>query len=170
MEFISSDTNVWIDFMVIEKLYLPFRLPLTYLMNKDAVDDELLSPAGLRKQLLKFGLTPTELTEEEFFYALNIVEHHPKLSKYDCSALAIAKNRGITLLTGDAELRKVAQREGVIVMGTIGVLDKAFETKAITKEEYRNCLESLKRFNGREVRLPSAALDERLERLKKRGE
>lgn len=72
MEYISSDTNIWIDFMVTGKLYLPFRLPLTYLMNQDAVDDELLSPQGLRKQLLELGLIPTELTEKEFYYALKI--------------------------------------------------------------------------------------------------
>ena len=69
MEFISSDTNVWIDFMVIEKLDLPFRLPLEYLMNQDAIDDELLSPRNLKRKLLKLGLVPTELSDEEFFYA-----------------------------------------------------------------------------------------------------
>jgi hypothetical protein len=31
MEYISSDTNVWLDFMMIEQLELPFRLPYIYL-------------------------------------------------------------------------------------------------------------------------------------------
>ena len=42
MVYISSDTNVWIDFVTIEKLELPFLLPYTYIMNHDAIDDELL--------------------------------------------------------------------------------------------------------------------------------
>ena len=42
MIFISSDTNVWIDFMTIGKLELPFRLPYTYLMYYEAVENELL--------------------------------------------------------------------------------------------------------------------------------
>lgn len=34
MEYISSDTNVWIDFSVVNELELPFRLP--YLRTKSA--------------------------------------------------------------------------------------------------------------------------------------
>ena len=42
MQYISSDTNVWIDFVTIQKTEIPFRLPYTYIMSKDAVEDELL--------------------------------------------------------------------------------------------------------------------------------
>ena len=166
MEYICSDTNIWIDYMVIGKLDLPFRLPFTYLMNQDAVEDELLSPKGLKRQLLEFGLVPVELNEKEFFYGLEIAERFTKLSKYDCSALAIAKKRDIVLLTGDAELRKVAQSEGVTVMGTIGLLDRAFNDEVISTEEYKECLNKLKEVNGREVRLPLKELKERLNRFR----
>ena len=40
-EYISSDTNVWIDFHEIGMVGLPFRLPCTYLMWAEAVDDEV---------------------------------------------------------------------------------------------------------------------------------
>ena len=43
MQYISSDTNVWLDFAIIERLELPFRLPCIYLMHGDAVHNELLS-------------------------------------------------------------------------------------------------------------------------------
>ena len=165
MEYISSDTNVWIDFMVTEKLNIPFRLPLTYLMNQDAVEDEILSPPGLKDQLLKLGLKPTELTEKEFYYALEIAEYNPKLSKYDCSALAIAKIRKIILLTGDAGLRRVAQSEGVKVIGTIGVLDRALDNKVITEEEYKDCIKRLISLNGQKVRLPMSELQIRLNKI-----
>lgn len=66
MEYISSDTNVWLDFVEIEKLDLPFQLPYIYLMNDETVEDELLSPPGLSGELLQMGLQKTELTEEEF--------------------------------------------------------------------------------------------------------
>lgn len=69
MEYISSDTNVWLDFVEIERLNLPFRLPYVYLMNDETVDDELLSPPGLSGELLQLGLQKTELTEDEFFLA-----------------------------------------------------------------------------------------------------
>lgn len=52
MEYVSSDTSVWIDFSIIRRTELPFRLPYTYIMNTDAIDDEVLSPVGLREELL----------------------------------------------------------------------------------------------------------------------
>ena len=48
MTYISSDTNIWIDFMTIEKLELPFRLPYTFLMYKESIQNELLSPPNLK--------------------------------------------------------------------------------------------------------------------------
>jgi len=165
MEYISSDTNVWIDYMAIDKLELPFRLPLRYLMNVDAIEDELLSPEGMREKLLRLGLQPTELTENEFYYGLKMAEAHPKLSEYDCSALAIAKHRGLVLMTGDAALRKAALSEGVSVMGTIGLLDKLYEDEKITSGEYRECLLLLIKVNGLEVRLPYTELQNRLNRM-----
>lgn len=165
MEYISSDTNVWIDYMTIDKLELPFRLSLRYLMNIDAIEDELLSPEGMREKLLRLGLQPTELTEDEFYYGLKIAEAHPKLSEYDCSALAIAKHRELVLMTGDAALRKAALSEGVSVMGTIGLLDKLYKDEKISLEEYRECLLLLIKVNGREVRLPMAELQNRLDKI-----
>lgn len=165
MEYISSDTNVWIDYMVIKKLELPFRLPFTYLMNQDAITDELLSPRGMREELLRLGLQPTEMTEDEFYYALTMAKTHPRLSGYDCSALAIAKYRRLVLMTGDAALRKAALSEGVSVVGTIGLLDKLFEDEKITSDEYRECLLLLIKVNGREVRLPMAELQNRLNKI-----
>lgn len=65
-EFISSDTNVWIDFSITGHIDFPFRLPYTYIMNTDAIDDELLQPPGLRGELLANGLVAVELDMEEF--------------------------------------------------------------------------------------------------------
>ncbi len=165
MEYISSDTNVWIDYMAINKMDLPFRLPFTYLMNQDAIMDELLSPKGMKDELLKLGLQPTELTENEFYYGLKIAEAHPRLSEYDCAALAIAKYRGLVLMTGDAALRKVALGQGVSVIGTIGILDKLYEEGYITSAVYRECILLLIKANGQEVRLPFTELQNRLSKI-----
>ena len=116
MEYISSDTNIWLDFAVIDRLDLPFRLPYVYLMDSDAIEDELLNQSD---RLVKKGLQKTELTEEEFLLAEALTSKYTKPSLYDCIALAIAKVRGITLLTGDGPLRKAAREEGVQVIGTI---------------------------------------------------
>ena len=162
MDYISSDTNVWIDYTVINKQDLPFRLSITYLMSIDALNDELLSPSGIKEKLLSLGLQPTELTESEFYYAINMAKLNPRLSKYDCSALSIAKHRGLVLLTGDGRLRKTAMNEGIPVMGTIGLLDKLYDENKISSKEYVECLYLLKKANGMEVRLPMDELDKRL--------
>ena len=164
MEYISSDTNVWIDFSIINKLDLPFKLSYGYLMVTEAIHDELLSPSGLREQLISLGLIETELTEEEFYYAIGMIGKYSKLSKYDGAALAIAKFRGIPLLTGDAALRKVATSQGIDVVGTIGIIDKLFEEGLISLDEYKECLILLIKHNGHKVRLPQ---EELLVRLKK---
>jgi len=163
MEYISSDTNIWLDFMTIERLELPFKLPYIYLMDSDAVEDELLNPPGIGRKLIKMGLQKTELTEEEFFLAEELTGRYTKPSLYDCIALAIAKVRGITLLTGDGPLRKAAKAEGVPVMGTIGILDKLLEGQYIEPNEFQDCVKRLLENNGGRVRLPEIELRKRLE-------
>ena len=93
MQYISSDTNVWIDFSIINRLDLPFRLSYTYIMNKDAIDDELLSPPGLGAKLVDHGLVPVVITAEEFSLAERYGTKYLRLSVYDRIALAIAKER-----------------------------------------------------------------------------
>ncbi len=106
MEYISSDTNVWIDFSIIGRTELPFRLSYIYIMNSDAINDELLPPVGLHTELLRLGLVSVELTIEEFNLAEKFGSCYPQLSVYDRVSLAIAKIRDIVLLTGDGALRK----------------------------------------------------------------
>lgn len=163
MRYISSDTNVWIDFATIDRLALPFRLPYTYLMDDEAISNELLEPAGLGECLVSLGLQPTELTEEEYFLADELNTKYSRPSLYDCIALAIAKSRGLTLLSGDGPLRKAAIQEGVKVMGTIGLLDELYQQDLVEKEEYVFCLESLLQNNGGRVRLPGDELQKRID-------
>ncbi len=162
MQYISSDTNVWIDFSVIDRLELPFRLPYTYIMNRDAVRDELLSPPGLGDKLISLGLVPVAFTIEEFMLAAKYGTRYPRLSIYDRLALAIAKERRIILLTGDGAMRKAAAQEGVAIMGTLAVLDQLYLLGKIDHAEYRYCLEKLKAENGGIIRLPKAEIEKRL--------
>ena len=165
MKYISSDTNVWIDFVTINRIALPFRLPYTYLMNQDAIDEELLSPPDFKDQLLSAGLVSTELTDAEFFLAEEYGLRYRKLSTHDRIALAIAKQRNITLLTGDQALRKAASAEGVSLIGTIGILDQLHNQELITTTEYVDCLKALQSNNGKIIRLPAHELEERIRQL-----
>lgn len=165
MEYISSDTNVWIDFAVIQKINLPFLLPYTYIMSEDAIADELLSPPDLGQKLLECGLKPVKISIEEFELAQTYGEKYIKLSIYDRIALAIAKNRGITLLTGDGALRKASKKENVHIVGTLGIIDCLLERNLIGSEEYIACLQELKQHNGKAVRLPADEIELRLKQF-----
>lgn len=161
-DLISSDTNVWIDFGAIDAVELPFRLPFTYIMWTDALNDEVRSPKGLRGKLLSAGLLPVQVTVEEFFLADSYGDRYAGLSVYDTVALAIAKSREIVLMTGDGRPRRAASKEGVEVMGTIGVLDRLLSSGLLTHDEYRACISLLLNANGGIVRLPQDELQRRL--------
>lgn len=169
MEYISSDTNVWIDFSIIDRLSLPFKLPYTYLMNDEAISNELLQPAGLGERLVFMGLQATELSEEEFYLADELNSKYAKPSLFDCIALSIAKCRRLTLLSGDGALRNAAIREGIKVIGTIGLLDELYQRKLIDNSEYLFCLSELQKHNGGRVRLPAAELQKRIDLATKIG-
>ena len=168
MEYVSSDTNVWIDFLEIDRLELPFRLPCTFIMSKEAAQDELLSPPGLCEKLISYGLLPVDITVEEFFLAEQYGQTYKRLSTYDCLALAIAKARNITLLTGDGALRKAADQEGVPKMGTLTVPDKLLQTGAIDANEMLHCLNLLKMKNGKAIRLPVEEIGKRIDALSRK--
>lgn len=162
MDYISSDTNVWIDFMKIDKLDLPFKLQYVFLMENSTISEELLVPEGLNARLVKLGLKGTEMSFEEYILAEKFNSKYKRLSKHDCVALAIAKNREIILLTGDLNLRKAAQAEKVKIMGTLKILDELIGGEYISKDEYDDCLRGLSQFNGGVIRLPQEEIDKRL--------
>lgn len=160
MRYISSDTNIWLDFQTISRTDLPFRLPCTYIMYREALREEVISHPELLYDLQKFGLLGVDISTEEFFYAQELAYKYVKLSKYDRLALAIARHRSIPLLTDDMPLRKAAIQEGVDVLGTIGLLDKLYEGKYVNKMEYDYCLRSLLEYKER--RLPADELEKEI--------
>ncbi len=162
MEYISSDTNIWIDFVTIDSLELPFKLPCTYVISDLTMEDEVLQPQNLSDDLLELGLKIVEITTEEFQLVEQLVSKYRHNTVYDCIALAIAKTRMYTLLTGDKYLRKAAHEEGVKVIGTIGILDRLYYEEYIDEKEYHRCFKALDENNGDKVRLPNNEIKERL--------
>ena len=135
-------------------------------MYKEALRKEIISPSELLDGLQKRGLIGVDLTIEEFFLAEKYEKSYKRLSRFDRIALAIAKCRGITLLTGDGQLRKAAGQESVPVKGTLGIIDELWEEGLITKEEYRESLNDLyNNNNGGNVRLPQQAILDRLKQF-----
>lgn len=167
MQYISSDTNIWIDFLAIQRLEMPFRLDYTFLMSSEVLARELRSPANLPEQLVQAGLQQTEISEAEYWLVFELRIKYHRLSEADAVALAIAKNRSITLLSGDGALRKAAQAEGVPIKGTIWVFDELLDSALISEEEYLQAMIDLKAQQDKGRRLPIKELDARIQRFKK---
>jgi predicted nucleic acid-binding protein len=165
MTYISSDTNVWVDFTIIDSLELPFKLPYNFIMSEEAIKNELLSPPELVNQLISLGLVAVEISIDEFLLADEYGDRYKKLSAYDRIALAIAKFNNISLLTGDAALRKAAKQESVDVIGTLWIIDQLLNQSLITVEEYEMCLKKLLANNGKRIRLPEAEIKSRLQQI-----
>lgn len=162
--FISSDTNVWVDFQKVGHLDYPFRLNFVYYISRDTFCEEFLTPESMKIELLKRGLQFAEMTDLEFTQAMIFQSHYRGLSQYDAFALAIAKQRGWTLLTGDMPLRKAAMRECVDVHGIIWIYDQLKDQGKMTDDEFFSAMNELIDAvkNGR-CRLPMEEL------LKRRG-
>ncbi|MEM2984299.1 MAG: DUF3368 domain-containing protein [Candidatus Freyarchaeota archaeon] len=65
------------------------------------------------------------------------------LGRGESSCIAIALTRGFKMLTDDLDARKYAQRFGVPVSGTIGVLVLAVNGKIISKEQGNRLLSEM---------------------------
>ena len=141
--YISSDTNIWIDFYEIGHINHPFKLNYKYFISEETYNDEFCKTNTLYDELRELGLQTTELTEEEVGIAFHYHEIYRKLSLYDAFALAIAKNRDWTLLTGDMPLRKAAIKEGIEVHGTIWIYDQLKEQELISETEYFDAIDQM---------------------------
>ena len=101
----------------------------------------------------ELGLQVMEVSGEFVAYAQRLpAQHHhllaanngPKPDHNDYLALALAKQEGCTLLTGDTNLRIVAQKEQVPVKGSIWLLCCMVENHLITVDEALAALDKMK--------------------------
>ncbi len=90
---------------------------------------------------------------------------HPKLSLTDAFAYSLASVRGWTLLTGDGELRALAQAQQVPFFGALWVLDQLFDGQVIETATIVAGLEAIAAHPR--CRLPRAEIQARLEQYGK---
>ena len=84
------------------------------------------------------------------------------LSLPDVSVLHLASELSVTLCTGDGNLRKVAIRRGVNVIGTIGIIRQLFNEHIIDKDA---AIQALKLLNETNSRIAPHLIDETMEYL-----
>lgn len=125
----------------------------------DVLLDELQSgpEAGTLQAL---GVEVCELSGEEVALAARLAPSGRGASRVDLFTLVLALRPGSVLLTGDADLRRLAMEAGCEVHGVLWLLDRLVET---TLSPAR-AVEALERIVQRGSRLPAREVSERLAR------
>jgi len=150
------DTNILIDLHIGGLLRELFRLPLR-LAAPDVIVTELLEPDG--DTLVEHGLESMELAGEQVLEVTSLLARYRSVSTNDLFALVLARTHKATLLTGDRHLSETADQEGVMVHGTLWLLDEMVRLQVIAPIKAAQALE---RMLGRGSRLPRTECQKRL--------
>lgn len=159
MLLLISDANVVIDLEAGKLLDRLFRLPYTFAMPDILYEDEV---ADGSPDLIAMGLKTLIVNTQYMDYAIELVKRcGDEPGFYDMLALALAKQEACPLLTGDANLRALAGREGADIRGTLWVFAELIEYGLLNKEDAYAALSLMK---SRKRRLPWKDAEKHIDR------
>ena len=153
MSILVSDANIVIDFDVAGLLNTLFLLPDEFVTTNILFHDELMAQ---HSDLPSCGLQVVSLDGDAIKSLEALVSLYPKPSFQDLSALALAKRKAWTLLSGDKHLRQAAQKEEVLVHGTLWLSRRLVENGVLDVTGAKSAFDTMKD-QGR--RLPWAEVD-----------
>jgi hypothetical protein len=140
-----------------------FRLPFEFAVPDLLYRRELADAGG--PALVARGLRVEELTADEVAIAQKVRSDHRRLSLPDAYAYALASARGWTLLTGDRELRDLAQVIHLPFFCVLWILDQFFDSALVEAEVIVAGLEVIAGHPC--CRLPRTEIQIRLERWRR---
>ena len=137
MERIVINTTVISNFALTSRMDI-LKDTVGEIHTTEEVVEEL--KIGMEKGIFQLAITQFNIfslnaDEEAHFSTLN-----RRFGKGEASCLAIALSRNLRLLTDDFDVRKFAQRMGIPISGTIGVLVMAVEKGIISRNEANKLL------------------------------
>lgn len=134
------DANILIDIHHGNLTISLFRMPFS-LVTTDLIASELEVPSY--EYLAELGLRSIELSSDQIEQLLQLFSLYRRLSIMDLSALILAEERRMPLLTNDRPLRDMATEAGVEVHGTLWILDKMIDQNLISSGDAADALESM---------------------------
>ena len=135
MKILVSDTSVLIDLDRGSLVESTFHLPFEFTVPDLLYERELREHGG--PEFVRLGLRVEELDGDGVSLALGYLRKRRSLSLPDSFALALAKTNAWTLLSGDRELRELAEEEEVRCHGVLWLLDQMFEHRVIDQDDLR---------------------------------
>jgi predicted nucleic acid-binding protein len=156
MQLLISDANVLIDMEDGNLIHVVFRLNCEIMVPDILFESELKEH---HEHLLKAGLKVKSLSSEFVEMAETLGNKHSRTSVMDRLALALAMQERCCLLTGDKDLRIAAIAEGIVVHGTVLIVEELLKVKLIEQAQAKESFASMKE-KGR--RLPWGDIDKML--------
>ena len=154
------DANIIIDLKVGKTLALIFELQEDFAVPDVLYEQEL---SARHSDLLDLGLSVLPIHEEYMQEAEKLAGIYRHPSHIDLLALALAKQEGCPLLTGDARLREAAKCERVDVRGTLWIMQQLYDERMLDVHDVERAYRRM--LSGRR-RLPTEAIKEQLDLMK----
>ncbi|MHB1294793.1 MAG: PIN domain-containing protein [Anaerolineae bacterium] len=142
-----ADASILFDLRNGRILAVAARLPYRFSIPDAVFWEELDAPLRKTVQSLGFvvdGVEGTTIAE------LSLLRpKHPELSAPDLLAFFLARDRQAVLLTGDRRLRRLAETRGLVVHGTLWMLDELWKTSLLTSQAVLAAMERILALGGR---------------------
>jgi hypothetical protein len=163
---IINDASCLIDLKKGRLLHVMLSLPVHFVVPFAVRASELLDFTDQEWQVLDdSGVETFDLPPEGVAAAISIKGRHPGLSANDCFCLVTAQGREeAMLLTGDAQLRHVAELHQVEVHGILWMVDLLAEHHVAPHDLLISALETWR--DDPSVFLPDAEIALRLRRFR----
>lgn len=152
------DTVVLIDMCIGNYTTAFFRLKRVF------VAPDLVAAEVKRVEQAQLCLTELQVHSLDGHQVRQIAQwkaRHPRLSVPDVAAFVLAHTLGAELLTGDGNLRDIAQAHGLTVRGSLWTLDECIRAGLLHPQEAARSLQLMLDAGSR---LPKAECDHRLHR------
>ena len=151
MQILIHDASCLIDLISVEllelALELPYRMEMPYLVQNEircATQYNVIQKMIDRQKLHVIRSSQNEIND-----IAELNNRIPKLSFADCSVLYHASLRCAIILSGDAQLRKTAEQQGIPVHGTLWFLKKLVDQAKLKTADAVVILERLNKINPR---------------------
>ncbi len=161
-KIIITDTNIITDLNNAKILKEFVELENVYISDLIKYD-EINEYIGDKSIIDKFKII--NATAEELAEINSIREENPKLSTYDLLNYIIARDNNCILATGDNELKKYSEKNGIEVIRTLKIIELMLENKIIT---YKIAIKACKLLKENPTtRIPENAIVNLIEKIEK---
>ncbi|MBP7074233.1 MAG: DUF3368 domain-containing protein [Rhabdochlamydiaceae bacterium] len=146
MQLLVSDANIPIDIEHGNLTGSMFSMKTEFAVPDVLFEKEL---KARHSHLLDFGLKIKILSTESVDKVIEFAAKYRQPSRMDLFALSLAMQENCPLLTGDKNLRKAADQEGVQVHGTIWLVSEMLREKIIQPSVAHTAFQKMKNAGSR---------------------